>query len=143
MHSFAYYSNLRRMTKESYHRLTHLSWWCRLRLSLGYSLSASQYLAWPSLLSAHPCTSASDDYYNIIDGCWSDAIVFGADATPDQDWTRFFSPLYLLPLPNNFPSLRHLIGNLGPSAGRSGDSNTGKGSSRPLTIILDSGANIN
>ena len=120
LHSFIYYSNLRRIVRESYHKLTHLSWWCRLRLSLNYPLYASQYLAWPTLLSTSSCTFASDDYYNVIDGCWSDAIVFGTDATPATEWTRFFSPLYLLPLPSNIPSLRHLIGNICPAAGRSG-----------------------
>jgi len=72
----------------------------------------------------------------------SDAIVFGADATPVNDWTRFFSPLYLLPLPSNIPSLRQLIGNIRPAAGRRGWSDD-KPSLGPITIILDRGANIN
>ena len=86
-------------------------------------------------MESNPADFSADSYYNAVAGSWSQALVFGTTATEFQSTSNH--PVNVFPVACNFISLSQLIPSIKLWKSRS------EKAGAPLTIILDSAANIN
>ena len=145
--NFAYYCSIRQQIRWSCRYLNQFHWWYNFRLRMGISIPAGDFLSNPLLLETDPMSVSHDPYYDVIVGLWSEAIVFGVDATsthPTTQKIRSVPPVSVLPFPCCFPSFEPIFPNISTDKGRSGSGGgtTDGKVNDDITLILDSGANI-